>query len=242
MPRFTTLPSSAVLVAVFLASACSGSSPGAEKPDETEAEAKPASDGNDSPAPKPAPKPEPVAQAPRVDLSTDEAVGAAYEDATGKELDRDGRCIGRPDIGDVIVVGGFTYDVGCELEGAFVGGVFVDRQALFEQGLALAGWADLPAAERPAFALQWAEEVVFHWAGDFISRSSKAFEFKDTPSFTAPTARAKGDEVVVRAWVQKPPGMMDLDAFDLVELRVASDGALSMTRKDEFAVDGPRLR
>lgn len=176
------------------------------------------------------------------DLSTDEGVRAAYAKQTGEKLDERHGCTGRTGVKDVVVVGSFASDRGCILTGAFVAGRFITGDRLPTEGLAGAGWDTVAAADRPAFALQWAEKVLFHWGGDFVASSDKAFDFDDTPPFAPPAAVAEGDVVVVTAWVEEPPGMMDQDAFVLVELRFSSAGAVTRATKAQFAVAGERLR
>jgi hypothetical protein len=231
----TRLPHAALLV--VLVSACSSNAPGGDSPDGTPPKVGPG-DGADPQPDKPKPEPEPA----QLDLSTDEAVRAAYKKETGKELDADDGCIGRTGVKDVIVIGSFAHDRGCDVVGAFVNGKLLDPNELSQEGLSLAGWREMGADERPSFALQWAEKVVFHWGGSFVAKSEKAFEFEDTPTFVAPASTTEGEEVVVRMWVEEPPGMQDRDDFNLVELRISADGAVSRAVKDSFGVPGERVR
>jgi hypothetical protein len=174
-------------------------------------------------------------------LSTDEAVRAAYKEATGKDLHEDD-CVGQTGVKGVVVIGGFAHDRGCDVESAFVNGEHIDIQKLKTEGLGMVGWKDVSATDKPAFALLWAEKVLYHWGGDFENESSKAFELKDTPAFAAPEAKADGDDVVVTAWIEEPPGMQDIDVFNLVEIRFSAEGTTTQSNKDRFSVDGSRTR
>lgn len=174
-------------------------------------------------------------------LGTDEEVQAAFEAATGGKWHEDD-CIGRTEVKDVILVGSFAHDRGCDTEGAFVGGEWITNEVLLKEGLGRVGWGEMSADERPAFALKWIERVLFHWGGDVVNESTKAFEFDDTPAFAAPKAEVQGDEVVATMWVVEPPGMQDIDAFNQLEVRIGADGAVTQSTKESFSIEGERVR
>ncbi len=175
------------------------------------------------------------------DLSTDDAVRTAYKKATGEALHEDD-CIGRTGVKDVVVIGSFAHDRGCEVESAFVAGKLLDAKKLRSEGLSLVGWKTTAAADQPALALQWAEKVLFHWGGSVVSETNKAFSFEDPPAFAAPTAKVEVDEVVAAFWVEDPPGMIDEDRFSFIQLRIAATGAVRQGPPVGFAVDGSRVR
>lgn len=175
------------------------------------------------------------------DLATDDGVRAAFKKATGKDLHEDD-CIGRPGVKDVVVVGSFAHDRGCDLDGGFVGGTWMDRKAMGHKGLAALGWAEMDAKARAELATQWSHRVLYHWGGSVVRKTEKAFELEDTPAFTAPSTATDGDAVLVTFWVEEPPGMQDIDIFEQVELRFAADGAITRSKKGSFSVDGSRVR
>lgn len=208
------------------------------RPEATTGESPPPTAGDDGKPEPETPQPEPR---PQVDLSTDEAVRAAFKEATGSEMHEDD-CIGRTGFQDVILIGSFAHDAGCMLQAAFIGGEFLDHAGFAQGALGRVGWRDLKPEDRPAFALDWAQKVLYHWHGDVVTESVKAFEFEDTPAFTAPESKLDGDDAVVTAWIEEPPGMIDADSFNLVEMRFSPDGVVMRNVKESFSVDGERLR
>ena len=221
-----------------LATACSSNAPGPDTPNGNPPKPE-AGDDEGEPEPETPEPDEPTPEA--VDLSSEEAVRAAYKEQVGKELHEDD-CVGQTGVKGVVLIGGFAHDRGCDIEGGFVNGKYIDEQALLTEGLAMVGWKEMTSAARPELALEWAERVLFHWGGDFVKETNKAFDFKDTPAFTAPATNNDGETVVVTAWISLPPGMQDIDAYEQIELRFAPDGSVARAKKDSFSVDGSRVR
>src|SRR6185312_4527752 len=101
-----------------------------------------------------------AASAAPCDLSSDDAVLAAFEQATGTAISTyGGTCIRRSStFPTMIAVGQFASDVGCEWYGAFHGCAWNDKKAAtFE--MAAAGWAKADAKRRTQLALSWLREV-----------------------------------------------------------------------------------
>lgn len=222
-----------------LAAACSGNAPAPDTPNGDSPKAEDGDGGGGEPKPQ---EPKPEEPEPKTaDLSSEEAVRAAYKEQVGKELHEDD-CVGQTGVKGVVLIGGFAHDRGCRITGGFVNGKYIDEHKLMSEGLALVGWKELGSADRTALAPEWAERVLFHWGGDFVKETNKAFDFKDTPAFAAPATTEDGETVVVTAWISLPPGMQDIDAYEQIELRFAPDGTIARARKDSFSVDGSRVR
>ena len=170
------------------------------------------------------------------------AVRAALAEATGHPVAED-TCFAWPaSFPRVVLVGGFAHDRGCELEG-----MFVDRTYYAEGGrveaIATRGFSAAKLEDKESIARAWVDEVLHAFDGAFVTVSTPAFELEGSPKFEPVHVRAnKIGGVVVEGWVQRPSGMQDESAFDLVVYRFGPDGAVEAESKRSFAVDGQRLR
>src|SRR5687767_8708078 len=104
-----------------------------------------------------------------LDLSTNEGVLAELQkrlDAKGDEPGKKGGrkldpkfvCIERlRESAKIIVIGGFAYDRGCRLQGAFVDSRYFEKDdlALTKNALAALGWETATPEQREKLALVW---------------------------------------------------------------------------------------
>ncbi len=178
-------------------------------------------------------------------LSTDEAVRKAYADAIGHALDEND-CIERPSsFPGVIVIGGFAHDRGCSMQGLFIDGKLQDRTTAGSWSLRLLETVDFANADRPRqqdLARMYVDEVVHVFGGRFVTTSSKAFDFEDTPAFVPVSVAEHHQGFVIKGWTRLPSGMLDESGFVFMEYAFAPSGQVTATRGERFSVDGARLR
>lgn len=189
------------------------------------------------------PRPEQEPQEAPPDLSSDDALAAAYKAQTGRELGDE--CIERPDsFGNVVAVGVFAHDYGCMDDGFFVDGEWTDGiEEATRRALTAMDWEQMSAGERQVFASKWIEEVVFAMGPSVVERSSKAFELDDTPGFEPmEAATAEDGTTVVTLWTREPAGMVREQAFTRYEYRFGENASSSSEPIDDFAVSFDRLR
>jgi hypothetical protein len=159
------------------------------------------------------------------DLSTDDGVNAARESITGKKIEeRSKRCIRRdPSLPGIIVVGGFAFDLGCRLQGAFIGSSYVgtDDKSMSRKALEALGWKSADQKKREALAQAWVAKGLL----GFLRVISVANEDFADRSFQAPLTMTKaGGETVVTLWLRLPSGRARGTAYQLREYRFAPDG------------------
>jgi len=169
------------------------------------------------------------------------AVAAALK-ASGVELDASDCLVWPTSFPRVVVVGAFAHDRGCDRTG-----VFVDRRWYASDGdapaLATRDFTAARLADKEAIARAYVDEVVHAFGHQFVTEPAPAFGFPDSPKYAPVIAREnKLGGVVVEGWEAVPPGMNDESAYVLATHRFAPDGALTSETKQQFAVDGDRLR
>jgi antitoxin component YwqK of YwqJK toxin-antitoxin module len=148
--------------------------------------------------------------------ASDDGAADAYRKATGKELEKDHRCIQHaPHFPGLALIGSFAYDRGCAqvavlLDCKLVKGV--DPATL----LGRAGWAAARGPAREKIAMDYLREVELTWAGSMT----------DDPD-PAKTVLEKDGGVTITAWVAEPPGMQPETTRHLTEFRFAARGGLS---------------
>jgi hypothetical protein len=95
----------------------------------------------------------------KFDLATNDGVNAAREAIAGKPLDgRSKRCIRRDNnLPGIIAVGGFSYDYGCRLQGAFVDSQYLttDDKAFSSTALEALDWKRGDRSQRESAAQAW---------------------------------------------------------------------------------------
>lgn len=171
----------------------------------------------------------------KFDLSTNDGVNAAREAIAGKPLDdRSKRCIHRdPGLPGITVVGGFAFDYGCRLQGAFVNSQYltVDDKSFSRTALNALGWkADQSRREETAQA----------WVTKGLLAFLTVITVKDPDfanhSFQLPQTSTQADgAVVVTLWVRMPSGRVRGTRYERREYRFSSEGNLAgMTTLENF--------
>ena len=157
------------------------------------------------------------------DLSTDEGVAQAYSRATGKDLVLDDLCIQRPDeLQNIVVVGFFAYDAGCDYDEVFVDGKLGDISQMTQAGLSQNGWAN--ETGRAELALIWTKEVLY-LESSLLSRANDDFEGAGQ-AFSAPSSVLNSSgSVTIRAWIRAPAGMLAEENYSWVELVYSADAS-----------------
>lgn len=169
-------------------------------------------------------------------LSTDEGVARAYNRASGSDFVLDDFCISRPDqLKDVVVVGFFAHDIGCDYDEIFVRSTLGDISNMTQAGLEANGWDE--TAARTELALIWLEEVVLI-ESDVISRANEAFE-TGGKTFTIPESVLIDDgSVRVRMWLRAPSGMLAEDVYSKIQYDFSADGStIERTKLDGFTIE-----
>jgi hypothetical protein len=159
------------------------------------------------------------------DLSTNDGVNAAREAIAGKPVDdRSKNCIRRhASLPGIVVVGGFAFDYGCRLQGAFIKSSYVgvDDKSMSRSALEALGWKTGNQQHREASAQAW---VVKGLLG-FVSVLSAKNEHFAEHSFQPPQASTNSDgETVVTLWMRLPSGRARGTAYQLREYKFSKDG------------------
>ena len=151
-------------------------------------------------------------------LATNDDVIRAYNAATNSDVKcapdkMCDLCIERSDaFQGIVIVGGFAYDRGCELEGIFVGKTFEkDVAKAIPSAFARAGWAKADDERRKKLALAWLPEVAARFDERQVVTTPPAKDFaaapKGTPAFAPPAAEMTASRgVVVKAWWSRGNG------------------------------------
>ena len=187
------------------------------------------------------PTPTPTPTGPTFTRDDRTAVQAALRSA-GVELD-DHDCVTWPaSFPRVVVVGSFAHDRGCRNSG-----LFVDRKWIAEGGeveaLATRDFVGAKLTDKEAIARAWIDEVEHAFGGEFVATSEVAFTLEGSRPFTPVVVREnKVGGVVVEGWERVPPGMRDQSTYVLVSYRFAPDGQLTAETKQDFSIEGQRLR
>jgi hypothetical protein len=171
-------------------------------------------------------------------ISADDAasIARAYRTLTGRDVDPQWVC-GRaaPDFPDVIALGEFAYDRGCAVIGVVVASRPLDLARGTAAGLARAGWASAPPAERARLALAWTRSVLLAYR-PALDAAPEAFGRPDAPAFAPPSTEALPDGGVrVTLWVSEPSGMLPQSVFSRRAFIFSPTGAeTDEQRLDDF--------
>ena len=172
------------------------------------------------------------------DLSTDSGVLQAYNTITEQNIAPDDFCIHRPNrLKEVVVVGGFAHDRGCDGDELFVGQTLGHFDHLTDEGLALNGWSD--RGNREDLALLWVGEVILAWRSP-VHAENEDFTKANIP-FSPPIVQILSDgSVQVELWVQEPAGMMPEANYTFLRVVFEADGSLGeQTEVNSFTVSMP---
>lgn len=173
-------------------------------------------------------------------LSTDEAVLAELQKLADAEREKLGLankkssrletrdvCIKRfKESEQVIVIGFFAHDVGCQFGGAFVNSRFYDKTDanLSKDALAALGWEKAPKREREMLAKFWVEKGLLRFFTVLYTKD----ENLNSSEFHPPqvTSQANG-EIKVTLWIRLPSGMSRDRGYQLLQYKFVADGSLS---------------
>jgi len=163
----------------------------------------------------------------KFDLSTNDGVNAAREAIAGKPLDdRSKRCLRRhKNLPGITVVGGFAFDYGCRLQGAFINSQYLtaDDKAFSRTALDALGWkADHSEREKTAQA----------WVANGLLAFLTVISVKDADfanhSFQSPQALTGPDgTVAVTLWIRLPTGRVRGNRYEFREYRFSAEGNLA---------------
>jgi len=163
----------------------------------------------------------------RYDLSTDEGVNAARQAVSGREIDQLSKgCVRRhQSLPEIVMVGGFAHDLGCTMDGAFIGKRFINADDnLSRNALEHLGWAKSDGRKREEIALNWVQFGLLAFEYPLASANGDFTKQRfDKPQ--AVTSEQTG-VVVVSLWNQKPPGMLCEKNYDKFSYAFAKDGSL----------------
>lgn len=165
----------------------------------------------------------------KFDLATNEGVNAAREAIAGKPLDdRSKRCIRRDkSLPGIAVVGGFAFDYGCRLQGAFVNSQYLttDDKAFSRTALDALGWKT-DQSQREKTAQAWVAKGLLAF---LTVISVKDADFANQ-SFQPPQTLTRADgTVVVTLWVRLPSGRARGTRYELREYRFSGEGNFAGT-------------
>lgn len=167
------------------------------------------------------------------DLSTIERVNAAREAKLGKRLDEESKgCVVIPkELPNIILLGSFAYDRGCELEGAIINkrGVLPGKD-LSRVALESLGWKSADAEKRKEIALRWVQFGLLA----FENPLTQATEDFTDQQFQTPQSVANADgSIAVSLWIRRLPGMRCESAYDKLLYQFTKDGALADSTADK---------
>ncbi len=158
----------------------------------------------------------PLARAIDDKCATDDAAAAAYGKQTGKQLEKEHRCIEHAEhFPGWALVGGFAYDRGCMPTAVMLDCKIVksvESKTLLER----AGWAAARAPAREKMAMDYVREVAIAWEGSMM----------DEPE-PPKTVRLSDGGIAITAWIQDPVGMSPHTPRHLTEFRFAAGGVLT---------------
>lgn len=139
------------------------------------------------------------------DFSNDEIVLEELNRISGSKMTKDDICIQRPSrFKDLVLVGFFAHDRGCDEGMIFYKGKEVDRNTGFPEILNDNGWKE--ESKREEIAMEWVKNVSLAWV-NVMEKTDEDFELQEEHYFRSPTVITKGDEVIVGIWVREPSGM-----------------------------------
>lgn len=175
---------------------------------------------------------------PAVDLSTDQAVIAEMQkivdaereklglgDKGGNKLGPRDVCIKRPKgFEKIIVIGFFAHDLGCRLDGAFIGSHYLKKgdPNFSREALAELGWEKAALKVREQLALFWTEKGLLAFSTVLHSKD-KDF---GNGEFQPPAAVSnENGGVVVTLWIRLPSGRDPEKKFRRIELKFDRAGS-----------------
>jgi len=163
----------------------------------------------------------------KFDLSTNDGVNAAREAIAGKPLDdRSKRCIRRDkSLSGITFVGGFAFDYGCRLQGAFINSQYLtaDDKALSRTALDALGWKAVQSQR---------EKTAQAWVANGLLAFLSVISVKDADfanhSFQPPQALTRADgTVAVTLWIRLPSGRVRGTRYEFREYRFSAEGDLA---------------
>jgi antitoxin component YwqK of YwqJK toxin-antitoxin module len=158
----------------------------------------------------------PLARAVSDRCASDDATAEAYKKQTGKELDKEHRCIEHAaHFPGWALIGDFAYDRGCMGSSVMLDCKLVksvEARTLLDR----AGWAAARAPAREKIAMDYVREVAIAWEGSM----------SDEPE-PPKTVRESDGGITITAWIAEPAGMTPQTTRHLTEFRFAAGGALA---------------
>lgn len=175
----------------------------------------------------------------KFDLSTNDGVNAAREAIAGKPLDdHSKRCIQRdPGLPGIVVVGGFAFDYGCRLQGAFVGSRYLtaDDEAFSRTALGTLGWKAADRSQREKLAQAWVARGLMAFLSVIADKNEDFAGHSFQPPQTVTTADGN---IAVKLWIRLPSGRVRGTRYELREYRFSSDGNFTGdTTLEEFTAN-----
>lgn len=171
-----------------------------------------------------------AASADKCDTSKEANVRAAYKQATGKELPKNGGCVRASETFPGLVwIGSFASDRGCMGTGVLVG-CEMSPKGFEAKAMAKAGWAKADQAGKEKLAFAWLREI-----DDDSVIAEQPAKFKGT--FTAPSLKVNKDgSATAEFWTQDPVGMQPISTYRHQQIVFAADGTHG-ARKELEKVD-----
>jgi hypothetical protein len=123
----------------------------------------------------------------------------------------------------VILVGGFAFDYGCRLQGAFVNSHYfaADEQAFSSAALGALGWNAVDRPQKEKLAQIWVAKGLL---GFLMVVSAKDDDFANH-AFQPPRTVTRADgSIAVTLWVRLPSGRVRGTRYELREYRISSNG------------------
>jgi len=171
------------------------------------------------------------------DLTTIERVNAAREAKSGKPLDTGSKdCVViSKELPDIILLGSFASDRGCELSGAIIKkqGFSTDKD-ISKIALENLGWKNADAQAQKKLALNWVQFGLLAFENP-LTQPAEDFTGQ---SFQMPQAVSKEDgSITVSLWVRRPSGMRCERGYDKFNYKFLRDGTLDRkTTEKSFSV------
>ena len=154
------------------------------------------------------------------DFSNDEVVLEEVNRIGKHKLSKDDICIERPEkFKDLVLVGFFAHDRGCDGGMRFYKGKEFDANNDIPKVMKDNGWED--RAKREFLALEWVKNVSLAWENP-MEEADDDFKSQEEHTFMPPTVKTESGEIIVAVWVREPAGMnpdanfyLYTSAFDL---------------------------
>lgn len=154
------------------------------------------------------------------DFSNDEVVLEEVNRIGNHKMNKDDICIERPEkIKDLVLVGFFAHDRGCDGGMIFYKGKEFDNNNDIPKVMKENGWEE--RTKREFLALEWVKEVSLAWEIP-MEEADDDFKSQEEHTFMPPTVKTENGEIIVAVWVREPSGMnpdanfyLYTSAFDL---------------------------